>query len=92
MFQYSYWLFVPVDMELYRLNRLGYEGRIEVANSLDEIIALIAEFSHEDELFIGGNGQEAIIEIQERIRLLSENLEFVFIRIKIYKYNSIYKV
>ena len=63
-----------VDMELYRLNRLGYEGRIEVANSLDEIIALIAEFSHEDALFIGGNGQEAIIEIQERIRLLSENL------------------
>lgn len=63
-----------VDMGLYRLNRLGYEGRIEVANSLDEIIALIAEFSHEDALFIGGNGQEAIIEIQERIRLLSENL------------------
>ena len=63
-----------VDMGLYCLNRLGYEGRIEVANSLDEIITLIAEFSHEDALFIGGNGQEAIIEIQERIRLLSENL------------------
>lgn len=51
-------------MGLYRLNSLGYEGRIEIANSLDEIIALIAEFSHEDALFIGGNGQEAIIEIQ----------------------------
>ena len=63
-----------VDMGLYRLNSLGYEGRIEVVNSLDELIGLIAEFSHEDALFIGGNGQEAIIEIQERIRLLSENL------------------
>ena len=47
---------------------------LNYSNSLDEIIALIAEFSHEDALFIGGNGQEAIIEIQERIRLLSENL------------------
>ena len=46
-----------IDMGLYRLNSLGYEGRIEIANSLDEIIALIAEFSHEDALFIGGNGQ-----------------------------------
>ncbi len=63
-----------IDMGLYRLNSLGYEGRIEVVNSLDELIGLIAEFSHEDALFIGGNGQEAIIEIQERIRLLSENL------------------
>ena len=61
-----------IDMGLYRLNSLGYEGRIEVANSLNELIGLIAEFSHEDALFIGGNGQEAIIEIQERIRLLSE--------------------
>lgn len=63
-----------IDMGLYRLNSLGYEGKIEVVNSLDELIGLIAEFSHEDALFIGGNGQEAIIEIQERIRLLSENL------------------
>lgn len=63
-----------IDMGMYRLNSLGYEGRIEVANCLDELIGLIAEFSHEDAIFIGGNGQEAIIEIQERIRLLSENL------------------
>ena len=63
-----------IDMGLYRLNSIGYKGRIEVANSLDELIGLIAEFSHEDALFIGGNGQEVIIEIQERIRLLSENL------------------
>lgn len=63
-----------IDMAVYHLNGLGYEGRVEVANSLDEIITFVAEFSHEDAIFIGGNGQEAIIEIQDRIRLLSENL------------------
>ena len=63
-----------IDMAMYRLNSLGYEGRIEIANSLDEIIVLVAEFSHEDAIFIGGNGQETIIDIQERIKLLSENL------------------
>lgn len=63
-----------IDMAVYHLNGLGYGGRVEVANSLDEIITFVAEFSHEDAIFIGGNGQEAIIEIQDRIRLLSENL------------------
>ncbi len=52
-------------MGLYRLNRLGYQGRIEVANSLDEIIALIAEFSHEDALFIGGNGQKLLLRLRK---------------------------
>lgn len=62
-----------LDMCLFRLNSLGYGGRIEIANSLDEIIALIAEFSHEEAILIGGNGQDAIIEIQERVKLLSQS-------------------
>lgn len=64
-----------IDLATYKLNSLGYEGRLEIAGSLDEIIALVAEFSHEDAIFIGGNGQDAIIDIQERIRTLSQNLQ-----------------
>ena len=63
-----------IDMALYRLNLLGYEGNIISVNSLDEIIELVAEYSHEDAILIGGNGQETIINIQERIKLISEKL------------------
>ena len=49
-------------------------GNIITVNSLDEIIALVAEYSHEDAILIGGNGQENIINIQERIKLISEKL------------------
>ena len=63
-----------VDMAIYRLNLLGYSGNIITVNSLDEIIELVAEYSHEDAILIGGNGQETIIEIQERIKLISEKL------------------
>lgn len=61
------------EVAKYRLNSLNYAGRVEIATSLDEIIALVAEFSHEEAMLIGGNGQEVIIDIQERIRLLSQN-------------------
>lgn len=63
-----------LDMAIYRLNSLGYMGNIITVNSLDEIIALVAEYSHEDAILIGGNGQDIIIDIQERIKLISENL------------------
>lgn len=62
-----------VDKAIVKLNYLGYKGRVEVANNLDEIVALVAEFSHENAMLIGGNGQDAIIDIQERIKLLSKN-------------------
>ena len=63
-----------LDMAIYRLNSLGYGGNIITVNSLDEIIELVAEYSHEDAILIGGNGQETIIDIQERIKLISEKL------------------
>ena len=63
-----------LDMAIYRLNLLGYNGNIITVNSLDEIIGLVAEYSHEDAILIGGNGQDVIIEIQERIKLISEKL------------------
>ena len=63
-----------LDMAIYILNSLGYMGNIITVNSLDEIIALVAEYSHEDAILIGGNGQDTIIDIQERIKLISENL------------------
>ncbi|MFM5882801.1 Mur ligase family protein [Methanobrevibacter gottschalkii] len=63
-----------LDMAVYRLNSLGYMGNIITVNSLDEIIELVAEYSHEDAILIGGNGQDTLINIQERIKLISENL------------------
>lgn len=57
-----------INLGINRLNSLNYSGRIEIAHNLDEIIAFIAEFSHEKAMLIGGNGQERIIEIQERLR------------------------
>ena len=63
-----------LDMALYRINSLGYEGNVIMVHSLDEIIELVAEYSHEDSIFIGGNGQDTIIDIQERIKLISEKL------------------
>ncbi|MDO5860061.1 Mur ligase family protein [Methanobrevibacter sp.] len=63
-----------LDMAIYRLNSLGYEGNIITVNSLDGIIELVAEYSHEDAILIGGNGQDVIIDIQERIKLISEKL------------------
>jgi len=63
-----------LDSAIYRLNSLHYGGRILTATSLDEIIEYVAEFSHEEAILIGGNGQDTIINIQERIKLISENL------------------
>ena len=63
-----------LDIAMYRLNSLGYGGNIITVNSLDEIIELVAEYSHEDAILIGGNGQDVIINIQERIKLISEKL------------------
>ncbi len=63
-----------LDIAIYRLNSLGYMGNIITVNSLDEIIELVAEYSHEDAILIGGNGQDVLIEIQDRIKLISENL------------------
>ena len=63
-----------LDMAIYRLNSLGYMGNIITVNTLDQIIELVAEYSHEEAILIGGNGQDVIIDIQERIREISEKL------------------
>ena len=63
-----------LDITIYRLSSLGYMGNIITVNTLDQIIELVAEYSHEDAILIGGNGQETIIEIQERRKLISEKL------------------
>lgn len=49
-----------LDVALYRINSLGYGGTILTVNSLDEIIELVAEYSHEDAILIGGNGQKLL--------------------------------
>ena len=63
-----------LDIAIYRLQSVGYMGNIITVNTLDQIIELVAEYSHEEAILIGGNGQDIIIEIQERIKLISENL------------------
>ena len=63
-----------LDMAIYRLNSLGYMGNIITVNTLDQIIELVAEYSHEDAILIGGNGQDVLIDIQERIKQISEKL------------------
>ena len=63
-----------LDIAIYRLNSLGYMGNIITVNTLDQIIELVAEYSHEEAIFIGGNGQDVIIDIQDRIKQISEKL------------------
>ena len=63
-----------LDIAIYRLHSVGYMGNIITVNTLDQIIELVAEYSHEDAILIGGNGQDTIIQIQERIKLISEKL------------------
>ena len=63
-----------LDIAIYRLNSLGYMGNIITVSTLDEIIELVAEYSHEEAILIGGNGQDVLIDIQERIKLISQNL------------------
>lgn len=63
-----------LNQAIYRLGLLKYDGRIEIANNLDEIVAFVAEFSHEPAIFIGGNGQETIIKIQDRLREIADSM------------------
>ena len=62
-----------LDQAKFRLNSLDYKGRVEIANNLDEIIAFVAEFSHEPAILIGGNGQENIIKIQDRLKQICDS-------------------
>ena len=62
-----------LDQAKFRLNSLDYAGRVEIANNLDEIIAFVAEFSHDPAILIGGNGQETIIKIQDRLRQICDS-------------------
>ena len=62
-----------LDQAKFRLSSLDYKGRIEIANNLDEIIGFVAEFSHDPAILIGGNGQENIIKIQDRLKQICDS-------------------
>ena len=62
-----------LDQAKFRLSSLDYKGRVEIANNLDEIISFVAEFSHDPAILIGGNGQETIIMIQDRLREICDS-------------------
>lgn len=59
-----------INMARYHLDLLNYKGEVYIANNLDELISFVAEYAHEDPLFIGGNGQEVIVSIQKRLEKL----------------------
>lgn len=63
-----------LDQAKYRLHDIKYEGRVEFAFTLDDIIGFVAEYSFEDAIFIGGNGQEMILAVQERLEEISKSL------------------
>lgn len=65
-----------LDNCVLRLNSLDYDGNIRIANNIDEIIKYVAEFSHENAILIGGNGQENIIKIQERLRKICDSCKY----------------
>lgn len=62
-----------IDEAVLRLESIEYEGKIEVARTIDEIVEFLAEYSHEKYILIGGNGQNKIIEIQERLEQLCKS-------------------
>ncbi|MDR2966923.1 MAG: UDP-N-acetylmuramoylalanine--D-glutamate ligase [Methanobacteriaceae archaeon] len=62
-----------IDLAIERLEEINYTGKIEIANDIDEIIGFIAEYSHEEAILIGGNGQDIIIDIQNRLELLAKS-------------------
>jgi UDP-N-acetylmuramoylalanine--D-glutamate ligase len=64
-----------IDLAIERLKDLNYAGKIEVANNIEEIISLIEKYSHEESIFIGGNGQDTIINIQNRLKLLANSCD-----------------
>ena len=64
-----------IDLAIERLKDLNYKGKIEKANSIKEIINLIVEYSHEEAILIGGNGQDTIIDIQNRLELLTKSCD-----------------
>ncbi len=64
-----------LDQAILRLKELNFNKRIEIANSLDEIIKFVAEFSYEENLFIGGNGQANIIKIQDRLKEIVKSFD-----------------
>ena len=57
----------------YLQNNYDKMSYLEIANNLDEIIAFVAEFSHEKAILIGGNGQENIIKIQDRLKQICDS-------------------
>ncbi|MDR3222619.1 MAG: UDP-N-acetylmuramoylalanine--D-glutamate ligase [Methanobrevibacter sp.] len=59
------------DLSLKRLKTLNYKGEIIVSNSNEETLNLILKFDkNNNNIFIGGNGQEAIIEIQKLLKYI----------------------
>ncbi|MDR2873221.1 MAG: UDP-N-acetylmuramoylalanine--D-glutamate ligase [Methanobrevibacter sp.] len=54
------------DLSLKRLKSLNYKGEIILSNSVEETIKHILSFAkHNYNIFIGGNGQEKIVELQK---------------------------
>ncbi|KZX11914.1 Mur ligase family protein [Methanobrevibacter filiformis] len=58
-----------------RLNSLHFNGEIKILKTIEEVIDCILECSnlYNSAIFVGGNGQEKIINIQNRLKNISGN-------------------
>lgn len=62
------------DIAFEKLKSEGYHGNIEIMEDIKDIVEFTAECSEKYEnIFIGGNGQEKLIEIQEALQRLAKD-------------------
>ena len=62
-----------INLALDRLKCLGFKGKILTIEDMDKLMEMIMEMTRKYEyIFIGGNGQQKILEIQKKLDILAK--------------------
>jgi UDP-N-acetylmuramoylalanine--D-glutamate ligase len=62
-----------INLALDRLKCLGFKGKILTIDDMDKLMEMIMEMTRKYEyIFIGGNGQQKILEIQKKLDILAK--------------------
>jgi UDP-N-acetylmuramoylalanine--D-glutamate ligase len=62
-----------INQALDRLKRLDFKGKILTIDDMDKLLEMIMEMTEKYEyIFIGGNGQQKILEIQKKLDILAK--------------------
>lgn len=56
-----------IDTATSKLKTYQFQGKLDIASNIDEIIRLLDNYKNLSPIFIGGNGQETILKIQKRL-------------------------